>query len=150
MKKVKLKGQDPSVVEGYMNEISLLETLSSNDRIIKLIESERVAHSDELFMVLEYGEIDLDHMLQRYQDRPLNLNFIRNYWEQMLEAVLAIHNQNIIHSDLKPANFLLVEGCLKLIDFGIAKTIPNDTTNIQRDYQVFLFDLDWYSELHGP
>lgn len=27
-------------------------------------------------------------------------------------------------------------GCLKLIDFGIAKAIPNDTTNIQRDCQT--------------
>jgi serine/threonine-protein kinase TTK/MPS1 len=65
-----------------------------------------------------------------------SLNFIRNYWEQMLQAVQAIHDANIIHSDLKPANFLLVRGCLKLIDFGIAKAIPNDTTNIQRDYQT--------------
>ena len=54
----------------------------------------------------------------------------------MLQAVQAIHDESIIHSDLKPANFLLVEGCLKLIDFGIAKAIPNDTTNIQRDHQT--------------
>lgn len=44
-----------------------------------------------------------------------------------------MHEQNIIHSDLKPANFLIVNGRLKLIDFGIAKAIPNDTMNIRRD-----------------
>jgi serine/threonine-protein kinase TTK/MPS1 len=54
----------------------------------------------------------------------------------MLEAVHAIHQQKIVHSDLKPANFILVQGALKLIDFGIAKAIPNDTTNIQRDIQI--------------
>lgn len=41
----------------------------------------------------------------------------------MLEAVNVIHNEGIIHSDLKPANFLFVEGRLKLIDFGIANSI---------------------------
>lgn len=49
-----------------------------------------------------------------------------------------IHEERIVHSDLKPANFLLVRGFLKLIDFGIAKAINSDTTNIQRDSQVII------------
>ncbi|KAI8896200.1 kinase-like domain-containing protein [Globomyces pollinis-pini] len=136
LKKVKLRNQDKSVIAGYTNEIILLNKLKNNDRIIKLIDAEH-NHTDKvLMMVLEYGEIDLEQMLQKHPNSRLSLNFIRNYWEQMLQAVQAIHDQNIIHSDLKPANFLLVEGCLKLIDFGIAKAIPNDTTNIQRDHQT--------------
>lgn len=55
---------------------------------------------------------------------------------KILEAVQVIHDEKIVHSDLKPANFVLVKGQLKLIDFGIAKAIANDTTNIQRDHQV--------------
>jgi len=59
----------------------------------------------------------------------------------MLQAVHVIHEEKIVHSDLKPANFVLVKGQLKLIDFGIANAIANDTTNIQRDHQVRLFSL---------
>ena len=51
-------------------------------------------------------------------------------------AVEAIHNERIVHADLKPANFLFVDGALKLIDFGIAKPISDDTTNIYRESQV--------------
>lgn len=54
----------------------------------------------------------------------------------MLQAVHIIHEEKIVHSDLKPANFVLVKGQLKLIDFGIANAIANDTTNIQRDHQI--------------
>lgn len=60
-----------------------------------------------------------------------------NMLQQILQAVNTIHEERIVHSDLKPANFLLVRGSLKLIDFGIAKAIMSDTTNIQRDSQVF-------------
>lgn len=55
---------------------------------------------------------------------------------QMLQAVQVVHDADIVHTDLKPANFVLVKGNLKLIDFGIAKAIPNDTTNIARDSQI--------------
>lgn len=35
--------------------------------------------------------------------------------QQMVEAVDTIHEERIVHSDLEPANFLLVKGSLKLI-----------------------------------
>ena len=54
----------------------------------------------------------------------------------MLMAVNTVHDAKIVHCDLKPANFLLVQGTLKLIDFGISKAILNDTTNIVRENQV--------------
>jgi len=85
---------------------------------------------------MECGDIDFAHILAKHQGVPLGLNFIRVYWEQMLRAVQAIHEEKIVHSDLKPANFLLVHGQLKLIDFGIAKRMGDDTTNIHRDQQV--------------
>ena len=64
------------------------------------------------------------------------MNYIRLLWQQMLSSVNTIHQISIIHSDLKPANFLFVRGCLKLIDFGIARTIAPDTTSVLRDSQV--------------
>jgi len=86
---------------------------------------------------LECGEADLAQIMRRDKFDAIYLRFC---WKQMLEAVQTIHEEKedarIIHGDLKPANFVMVGGRLKLIDFGIAKTIQNDTTNIVRDNQV--------------
>lgn len=54
----------------------------------------------------------------------------------MLSAVQVVHDEAVVHTDLKPANFVLVKGRLKLIDFGISKAIAGDTTNIGRDQQI--------------
>jgi serine/threonine-protein kinase TTK/MPS1 len=74
-------------------------------------------------------------LLQQQRER-FNENFLRLCWQQILEAVHTIHEERIVHADLKPANFVVVQGCLKLIDFGLAKAIQSGTTNIVRESQV--------------
>merc|ERR1712003_321228 len=62
---------------------------------------------------------------------------VKPFWKQMLLAVHTVHSFRIVHGDLKPANFLMVKGQLKLIDFGIAKQIcSNETIHIARDSMV--------------
>ncbi|MCY1019766.1 serine/threonine-protein kinase PknK [Pyxidicoccus sp. MSG2] len=39
---------------------------------------------------------------------------------QMLQALLYLHRRGILHRDLKPANILVVDGQVKLLDFGLA------------------------------
>jgi serine/threonine-protein kinase TTK/MPS1 len=88
---------------------------------------------------MEVGETDLAKVLtlrHSSSDSVLDVPFVRFYWSEMLQCVQAVHRLNIIHSDLKPANFLLVSGRLKLIDFGIANAIQDDTVNVHRESQV--------------
>ena len=110
---------------------------------------------------MECGETDFSSLLDEQRGKPLNMSFVSLYWQQMLEAVQAVHEQKVVHSDLKPANFVLVKGRLKIIDFGIAKAIANDTVNIQRDVQVCgngrgkrtmleQFFTDWDCQLYVP
>lgn len=162
LKKIKLKGRDYATAFGFCQEIEYLNKLKGKNHIIQLIDYEvtdkallqevmngsmsnkdgRVKDDGYIYMVLEYGEIDLARMLsQKWNEmdgsyQTIDENWLRFYWQQILQAVNTIHEERIVHSDLKPANFLLVKGSLKLIDFGIAKAILSDTTNIQRDSQV--------------
>jgi len=152
IKKVKLAGVSRKTIEGYANEISLLRRLNGNPAIIQLYDSEVDLSRKSIFLVMEVGEVDLNYVLQQHartgtnepnhnnpehEPASLNMNFIRLTWQQMLSAVHCIHEERIIHGDLKPANFLFVKGALKLIDFGIAKAIQSDdTTNIYRESQI--------------
>ncbi|KAJ3505458.1 hypothetical protein NLJ89_g7406 [Agrocybe chaxingu] len=140
IKRVSLDKTDTETMNGYMNEIALLKRLDGNSRIIRLIDSELKpgtgSSKGHLLLVMECGEIDLARLLSEQTKDQLNMVWVAYYWQQMLQAVQVIHEEKIVHSDLKPANFVLVRGQLKLIDFGIANAIANDTTNIQRDHQI--------------
>ena len=156
LKRIKLAGRERETVAGFMDEIRLLQGLRGRDNIIQLIDAEVCKAEGLIYVVLEYGEIDLARLLSKREKQArareakngesqtkkssamIDDNFLRLYFEQMVEAVGTIHLSKIVHSDLKPANFLFVEGALKLIDFGIAKqdTSKSDTTNIVRDHQV--------------
>mmetsp|Transcript_43343 Transcript_43343/g.76015 ORF Transcript_43343/g.76015 Transcript_43343/m.76015 type:complete len:730 (+) Transcript_43343:645-2834(+) len=147
LKKVKLDGLNKAAIDGYANEIALLKRLKGNPAIIQLYSAEVDLERKSILLVMEVGEVDLNYVLRqqelsssKQQGRgdmgrsSLNMNFIRLTWQQMLTAVYSIHEERIIHSDLKPANFLFVRGALKLIDFGIAKAIEReDTTNVYRE-----------------
>ena len=145
LKKVKLDGLNKQAIDGFANEIALLKRLKGNPAIIQLYSAEIDLERKSILLVMEVGEVDLNYVLRQQEmvssspgrisgRSSLNMNFIRLTWQQMLTAVHSIHEERIIHSDLKPANFLFVRGALKLIDFGIAKAIEReDTTNVYRE-----------------
>ncbi|PUU82199.1 kinase-like domain-containing protein [Tuber borchii] len=140
MKKVTFSSQDgEAAIRGYKGEIDLLRKLSGVDRVIRLYDWEVNDEKQCLTMLMECGETDLAKVLtlrHGHEDSRMDVSFIRYYWREMLLCVQAVHDLSIIHSDLKPANFLLVQGRLKLIDFGIANAIQDDTVNIHRESQV--------------
>ncbi|KAF2459886.1 kinase-like domain-containing protein [Lineolata rhizophorae] len=140
LKRVKLDGADEAAVRGYKGEIDLLNDLKDVDRVVRLYDFEVDEEKNSLGVLMELGESDLAKLLRTKleSERPmLDLSFTRYYWKEMLECVASVHEHDIVHSDLKPANFLMVQGCLKLIDFGIASAIDTDITlNVHRDSHV--------------
>jgi serine/threonine-protein kinase TTK/MPS1 len=145
VKRVNLEDVDPTAIRGYKGEIDLLRTLSSNDRVVRLLDWEINDNKNALSVLMELGESDLQKILALRLNAPdtsspdpppFDINFTRYYWTEMLQCVQAIHAHSIVHSDLKPANFLLVSGKLKLIDFGIANAIADDTVNVHRETQI--------------
>lgn len=52
----------------------------------------------------------------------------KNWWNlahNLLMALAAIHNAEVIHRDIKPGNIMISKGTPRLIDFGLAKPIAD-------------------------
>uniref|UniRef100_A0A8D0GK44 TTK protein kinase n=1 Tax=Sphenodon punctatus TaxID=8508 RepID=A0A8D0GK44_SPHPU len=133
VKYVNLEEADQQTVESYKNEIAHLNKLQQHsDKIIRLYDYEIT--EQHIYMIMECGNIDLNSWLKK--KKTINPWERKSYWKNMLEAVHTIHQHGIVHSDLKPANFLIVDGMLKLIDFGIANQMQPDVTSIVKDSQI--------------
>lgn len=139
LKRVNLEDADMAAIAGYKGEIDLLKRLENVDRVIRLYDYEINEEKGILSVMMELGESDFNKMLNeqlKNDGSRLDITFTRHYWKEMLECVQSVHDYDIVHSDLKPANFLLVKGQLKLIDFGIANAIQDNTVNVHRENQI--------------
>ena len=138
LKEVDLTSADEATVESYENEIRLLANLQGSPYIIKMIGWEINRSKGYIHIVMQCGDADLNTILKNRKKagKQIDENYLRLYWQQMLEAVHIVHQAQVIHSDLKPANFLFVEGALKLIDFGIATQVQDDMTSAIRGSAV--------------
>ncbi len=139
MKRVNLDEADVAAIAGYKGEIDLLRKLENEDRVIRLFDYEINEDKGFLYVLMEVGETDFNKTLNeklKCENPSLDVTFNRHYWKEMLQCVNAVHKHGIVHSDLKPANFLLVKGQLKLIDFGIANAIQDNTVNVHRENQI--------------
>ncbi|KPM34264.1 hypothetical protein AK830_g12307 [Neonectria ditissima] len=134
-KTVPLKHMDERSKALIRNEVALLESLNQTNRVVRLNQWAIDETKNCLQMVMEMGQIDLDKLIKdRHKQSPkLHLPFVGHFWLELLHCVASIHSLDIVHSDLKPANFVLVYGVLKLVDFGIANSIPDDTINVYKD-----------------
>src|SRR5207244_3455580 len=52
-----------------------------------------------------------------------------SYMRQAATALDYLHGQGILHRDIKPENILLLQGYVKVGDFGLARALPEKQTS---------------------
>ncbi|MDB6160471.1 MAG: serine/threonine protein kinase [Gammaproteobacteria bacterium] len=81
---------------------------------------------DFLFAVMEYAEQTLAQILPQ---RALSPDEVREMMLPTLDALAFLHRNNMVHGELKPSNFLVVNDQLKLASDTVRPT-SNSTTGI--------------------
>ncbi len=91
------------------------------------------SESGSQFLVMELVEGDELADLLVKREKPFPLADVLNWLDQLLDALDYLHTLSppIIHRDIKPQNLKLTQrGKIKLLDFGIAKSIDDSASTI--------------------
>ncbi|HEV7484466.1 MAG TPA: protein kinase [Thermoanaerobaculia bacterium] len=79
------------------------------------------------FIVMEYCEGET--LSQRMRRRPIEAGEFLSIARQIAAGAAAAHEGGIVHRDLKSANIMIEPtGLVKILDFGLAKTLPTELT----------------------
>ncbi|MEH2376985.1 trifunctional serine/threonine-protein kinase/ATP-binding protein/sensor histidine kinase [Nostoc sp.] len=125
-----LKQEYPTFSElvQFRNQYAIAKNLDI-PRIIKpyTLEPDRNGYA---LVMEDFGGISLREFTQ---GRPLTLEQFFAIALQLIDTLQQLHQQRVIHKDIKPANILIHPDTkqIKLIDFSIASLLPRETQEIQ-------------------
>jgi len=91
-----------------------------------------------VFMTMEYLQgKPLNQLIKELTKKPLKLEQALHIIEELCSGLAYAHEKMLIHSDFKPGNcFLLSDGQVKLLDFGIARA----STQTEEEREATMFD----------
>lgn len=115
---------DPRTVERFFAEAHSVNRIR-HDGIVKILD---LCHMPDgrPYIIMEY--LDGAPLSQWMSGQMLPLPQLRDFAQQILAALDAVHRAGIVHRDLKPDNiFISPQGRVKILDFGIAKLLPSYT-----------------------
>ncbi|MCL7027587.1 hypothetical protein MKW94_008941 [Papaver nudicaule] len=99
-------------------EIALLSQFE-HENIVQYLGTDKA--EGKLYIFLEL--VTKGSLAQLYQKYDLRDSQVSSYTRQILRGLRYLHDQDVIHRDIKCANILVdANGSVKLADFGLAKT----------------------------
>lgn len=128
IKQVSLENIAQEDLNIIMQEIDLLKNLNHKN-IVKYLGSLKT--KTHLHIILEYVENgSLANIIKPNKFGPFPESLVAVYISQVLEGLVYLHEQGVIHRDIKGANILTTkEGLVKLADFGVATKLTEADVN---------------------
>ncbi len=112
---------NPHHDQRFEAEARLLSSLQ-HPRVVRVTDHFAAPSGQYLVMDLVRG-IDLGVLLKQRGQPGLPVEQSIEYTRQTCEALQYVHDQQIVHRDVKPQNLILSENGVVLVDFGIARLL---------------------------
>lgn len=120
LKKVKMEKEREGFPLTSLREINILLSFH-HPSIVDVKEVVVGSNLDSIFMVMEYMEHDLKALMETMK-QPFSQSEVKCLMLQLLEGTQYLHDNWVLHRDLKTSNLLLNNrGELKICDFGLAR-----------------------------
>ncbi|KAH3772083.1 cyclin-dependent kinase 10-like isoform X2 [Dreissena polymorpha] len=120
LKRVKMHNEKNGFPISSLREINILLNLR-HENIVQLKEVVVGKKLDRLFLVMEYCEQDLASLIDNMPS-PFTEAQVKCIMQQLFKGLRFLHENFIIHRDLKVSNLLMIDkGTLKIADFGLAR-----------------------------
>ncbi|KAK6922373.1 Protein kinase domain [Dillenia turbinata] len=120
LKKVKMEKEREGFPMTSLREINILLSFH-HPSIVDVKEVVVGSNLDSIFMVMEYMEHDLKGLMETMK-QPFSQSEVKCLMLQLLEGVKYLHDNWVLHRDLKTSNLLLNNrGELKICDFGLSR-----------------------------
>lgn len=106
------------------NEVGLMQMYSSNELILKIIET--FDYKSRLWILVELMDDALTAYVQNWY-KSYSENICKYVLRKAVEGLAFLHERNIIHRDIKSDNLLMsMNGDIKLADFGYAVQLTQE------------------------
>jgi serine/threonine protein kinase len=121
IKKINIAKLSTNGAKMLTTEIEIMKEIInySHSNIIKCYDV--IDDIDVIYIVMEYCDGgDFSSLLIK---KPIKYEYIKYFFQQIISAMVFLHDNKIIHRDIKPKNILILNKnkILKLADFGFAK-----------------------------
>lgn len=131
LKRIQLKSlsKTQSGLEQLQFEIDIMRKLK-HQNIVSLHEVIHVSSENAIYLVTEYANCgSLSSILE--SDFRFSSEQIQNIFTQIVDGISFIHQNKIVHQDLKPANLLMKsDGKILITDFGIGRTFEQSAKQV--------------------
>ncbi|GIY22369.1 hypothetical protein CDAR_593921 [Caerostris darwini] len=120
LKRLKMEREKEGFPITSLREINTL-IKAQHPNIVTMREIVVGSNMDKIYILMDYVEHDLKNLM-RTMKQPFLVGEVKTLMLQLLSAVAHLHDNWILHRDLKTSNILLShKGILKVGDFGLAR-----------------------------